>query len=701
MFKKKRLLAAGLVMAMAFTGCGDKEGADPTPVPTQPSQPTQPPATSTPAPTDAPESTPTTAPVPTEAPSYEAGKVVDFEDGNFSFVAVKESLPTSAETELSVVDFGGSKALQIKAEDTKKFPYVAIDISSLAGDAIESVRTIEMDMGLASPDGTFYAASGNIYYYVGEDNAEKSAPWSVYLAVKNPKRNTMTLEAEESFKAGAKNLIIITKETDNAIASAGATNTVYIDNIVLKDADGNAIALDTAAAFDAPDGFGDEDWSNLVQVKDEVDIAGMAGTNPGSWWPGQGITVDPAQDLSEGNTSLVDDASVFGPGMIMTIYMNFDFNSLDEWQRNIKLVGQYFGVEGSEIAVPSWEDFNIKDVADMTSGVDDKTGLPTKVFNIYALPMNDSRTMAQISYDKVAEYLGDTEWFKHINFLGIADYGFALDITRVTVGYEKKVLPPTVNNTEIEGFNVKGAGWAQAGVQTVAGGGTFDVSLLKPGCVVTIDYKSEGDMWLVASPVEGMEAPYGWTRIAQNQAAKNDDNNQCQITYDQIVAALGTDDFSALGKLECESDQEWEVYSVSVGEYAPDALKFTDEVMFDNSGAKAAGWAQAGVDTDQGNFDYTLLVPGSVINVYYKDNGANYWLVAVPGDGAPYAWSRVGNGDNDVTSRMDPKKGIMQITYDQLVAALKTEDFSTMYALQVESSEEWEIYGIGVAKLAE
>lgn len=704
MFKKKRLFAAGLVMSMAITGCGDKAGADPTPAPTQATQPTTQ-ATNTPvpttAPTDAPEATPTQAPVPTQAESYEAGKVADFEDGNMSFVAVKESLVTSAETEISVVDFAGSKALQIVAPDTKKFPYVAIDISSLAGDAIESVRTIEMDMGLASPTDTFYAASGNVYYYVGTDNAEKTTPWSVYMAVKNPKRTTVTLADDESFVAGAKNIIIVTKETDNAIDPTEMTNTVYIDNIVLKDADGNAIALNTSAAFDAPDGFGDEDWSNLVPVKNEVELVGMAGTNGGSWWPGQGITVDPTQDLEGSTTSLVD-ASAFGPGQIMTIYMNYDFASLDEWQRNIKLVGQYFGGEGSEIAVPEWEDFNIKDVADMTTGTDEFG--PTKMFNIYALPMNDSYTTAQISYDTVASYLGDDEWFKHIKFLGIADYGYALEITKVTVGEEKKVLPATVNDVAIEGFAVKGAGWAQAGVDSVASGGTFDPSILKPGCVVTINYKSAGSMWLVTSPIDGMGAPYEWTRIAQNEALTNDDNNACQITYDQIVAALGTDDFSAMAKLECESDQEWEVYSVTVGEYAPEALKFTDEVMIEGSAVKGNGWAQDGVTrvADGGTFDYTLLVPGTVVNVYYKDNGANYWLVANPvTDEAPYGWSRVGNGDNGVVSRMDPKKGIMQITYDQLVQALGTEDFSSMYALQVESSEAWEVYGIGIAKLAE
>ena len=385
----------------------------------------------------------------------------------------------------------------------------------------------------------------------------------------------------------------------------------------------------------------------------------------------------------------------------MTIYCAFDVASLEDWQKNIKLVGQYYEVEGSEIGNPGWEPFKSEDGK---AEYDDKGNM-----NIYALTFNDSYTIAQVSYDEVAKYFGE-DWFKYVKFLGIADYGFELDVMGVTIGEEKKVLPATINNVEVEGFNVKGDGWGQAGVDTVANGGTFDVSLLKPGCVITVDYKSEGSLWLVADAIPDMGAPYGWTRVAYDESAEvkslgavNDDRNQVQFTYDQIVAALGTDDFSALAKLQCESDQAWEVYKVSIGEYAPEALKFTDEVVIEGSALKAPGWAQAGVKraSDGGTFDYTLLVPGSVINVYYKDNGANYWLVANPAEGAPFGWSRVGNGDNAVVSRMDPKKGIMHITYDQLVAALGTDDFSTISDLQVESGEEWEVYQIGIAKLAE
>lgn len=684
MLKRKKVvsLLMASVLALSATGCGNEEtSADPSPTPSP--TPTEAPADPTPTPTEAPaDPTPTTAPLPTEAPSYAAGYVADFEDGNYGFIAVKESMANSAQVELSVVDFKGSKAVKAEASDTSKVPYVAIDISSLAGDAIESVRSIEMDLGLLGADGNFYAASGSCFIYTGEENKETETSWSVYLDTKNPRRVTFTIAADQAFAAGAKNIIMLTKKTDNAVDS-GSYSTLYIDNIVLKDADGNAVAVNAAAGFDAPDGFADQDWSNLVQVKDEVILAGMEGTTGGSWWPASGISTDPNQP----DANYVDPAS-FGPGMIMTIYMSFDSSGMDDWQKNIKLVGQYWTVEGSEIPAPNWEAFSVQDVAELTVGTDGSMS-----FNVYALPMNDSCSIAQISYDEIAQYLGE-DWFSYVKFLGVADYGFPLSISAVTAGYEKKVLPATVKDVTIEGFSVKEKAWAQAGVDRVEDGGTFDHTLLKPGTVVTINYKSEGSMWLVAVPVEG--ASFDWSRIADGGAANtNDDNTACQITYEQIVEALGTDDLSQIAKLQCESDQPWEVYSVTIGEFAPDPIPYTNEIVLEGSAVKKSAWAQDGVIAVAagGTFDYTLLQPGTVVNIRYKENGGNYWLVVANMEGAPYVWTRIEQN----TARTMPDKGLVQITYEQIVAALGSDDLSYIYALQCESDQDWEVYSISIA----
>ncbi len=694
MLKRKKVvsLLMASTLVLSATGCGKETTTDneqPTPtVTTAPEEtptpePTEAPATPTPEPTKAPAT-------PTPAPSYEAGYVADFEDGNFSFVAIKETMANSADTALSVVDFGGSKMLLADAPDASKLPYVAIDISSLAGDAIANVRSIEMDLGVMGGDGKFYSVAGNWYVYTGEDNAEdKSASWSVYLESKNPKRVTYKLADDKSFAAGAKNIIMMVPKNDdnnNAAVAAGSYAQLYFDNIVLKDADGNAIALNTAAEFNAPDGFADADWSNLVQVKNEVSIEGMASTSGGSWWPATGMTTDAAN----ADAHYVDPA-VFGPGKIMTVYFTMP-EGLDAWQQNLKMVAQYFPVEGSTVTAPAWTAFE-NGGDGISLAVNDDGSM---MLSFDPLATNDSKTTAQFSYDAIAAHLGD-DWFNYVSFLGFADYGYALTITEVTVGEEKKVLPATVKDVAIEGFAVKGDAWTQAGVARVADGGTFDASLLKPGSVVTINYASEGNVWLVAVPAEG--ASFGWSRICQGTATKNDDNTACQITYEEIVAALGTDDLSQIAQLQCEGDAAWEVYSVTVGEYAPEPLKYTNEVVIEGSACTGTAWGQNGVTSvaSGGTFDTSLLVPGSVVNVAYADNGANFWLVFVPADGAPYAWSRVCQD----TARMCPTKGIFQVTYDEIVAALGTEDFSTLYALQVESAADWEIYSISIATLAE
>lgn len=696
MFKKKSMLSLGLVMAMAVAGCGD---AETTTEPTKAPEATEAPA-ETPAATEAPAETPAateapaeTTPAPTEAPaaSYEAGKVVDFEDGNFSFVAIKESLANSAAVELEVADFAGSKALKAVATDTSKVPFVAIDISSLAGDAIESVRTIEMDMGVTADDGNFYAVAGAMTYYWGEANTEVAEKWSVYMESKNPKRASVTLAADEAFAAGAKNIIIISKTDDNAKGKIGSMSTFYIDNIVLKDADGNAITLNTAATFDAPDGFADIDFSNLTPVKNETVIPGFEQVTGGSWWPADGVSVDPA----EGHTLM--DIDAFKSGQILTATVKIP-DGIEDWQKQVQFILQCYVPEGSEMTLPThWP------AGATADGLGEVTVKDTEAIFFVQMHLNDSLSLAQISYDEIAAYLNDPDWIKYASFMSLRDAGYALEVSSVTVGEEKKVLPKTVNDVAIEGFAVSAGAWAQAGVNCVADGGTFDPSLLKPGTVVTINYKSAGPIWLVTTPRGDSGAEYGWTRIAQYEAATNDDNNQAQITYDQIVAAIGTTDVESMAFLQCESDQDWEVYSVTIGEFAPEAKKVTNEVVLDDTAVSGGAWSQAGANSVAwgGTFDPSIIKPGTVLSAAYKENGGKYWFVVVPVDGAPYGWSRVGNGDNGVTSLMDPAKGVMQITYDQLVAALGTDDMTTIGALQVESDTDWEIYSISVGDIAE
>ncbi len=105
-----------------------------------------------------------------------------------------------------------------------------------------------------------------------------------------------------------------------------------------------------------------------------------------------------------------------------------------------------------------------------------------------------------------------------------------------------------------------------AGMNSLAHGGNIDPALIKEDTVITIYYVSEGNIWLVAQSWED-GAPFGWQRIAEEgKALKNSSGTVAQITYEQIVDACGTDDFvTYLSQLQCESDMEWKVSSVTIG----------------------------------------------------------------------------------------------------------------------------------------
>lgn len=603
------------------------------------------------------DSTPTTAvvatatatPEPTQAP-VEEFVGIDFEDGLFDFVQINTAPGDADQSLISVVDYNGSKQLFVDAQSFK-VPYVAFDVSSLVGDRIADVRSIEMDVTAVSADGTFYAIAGKVVAYSGENLTESKDDWSVYLESKNPNKAVGKLQNEgEYFIAGAKNYVALTKVTDNGKGKAEQPVDLYIDNVVIRDAEGKAMAVDTTVSFDKPAGFGQEDWSNLTPVKDTVEIEGF-NVAAGAWAQAGVTTV-----AGGGNF----DVSLLKPGTILTI--NYTAPEGNVWLVAVNMEGAPFG----------W----------------------TRIQQQTAVK-NDSNTMAQITYEQIVEALGTDDLSMLYQLQAEGDVEWS--VSSVSIGVESKQLPLTMNDVEIEDFAVAAGGWAQAGVSTVANGGKFDPALLVPGSVVTISYKSEGPIWLVANPMEG--APFGWTRIEQGTAARNDDNTVAQITYEQIVAALGTDDFSLLGQLQVEGETDWEVYNVKIGQFAPTPVKVKDEVEIEGFAVAAGGWAQAGVDTTTsgGTFDASLLKPGSIVTVKYKSEG-NVWLVAVPGDGAPYGWTRIAQG----TAAKNAANNMCQITYEQIVEALGTEDFASSLAkLQAEGETDWEVYSVTIGYPAE
>ena len=270
--KAKKLMALLLTAAMAFSmaGCGGKDATDTT-GDGDTAEVTEAPADDT-ADTDG---TDAAAPVTGEAS-------IDFEDGLFGFAGMDKTIAGNADASvLSVEDYNGSKALKVVPQG--KVPYVAFQMDALLGDNVANVKTIEMTIGTESPDGNFYATSGNIYAFLGEENAKSTASWSVYLETANPKVATYTVADGQAVVAG--NYIAVSLETDNAATEGAGQSIMWIDNVVFKDADGNVLSADTSAEYVSQETG--EDRSNLCNLTGAVEWEGYAVTGDG--WSQNGV----------------------------------------------------------------------------------------------------------------------------------------------------------------------------------------------------------------------------------------------------------------------------------------------------------------------------------------------------------------------------------------------------------------------------
>ncbi len=643
--KAKKIIAMLLttVMVVTLAGCGNGAG--------------------TPASTDtAAEVTTETAEAAPEAATEAREMSIDFEDGVFGFVGMDMTAGNADESVLSVEDYNGSKALKIVPQD--KYPYVAFQADALLGDNISKLKTIIFDIGIENPDGEFYACSGNVATYTGEDNSIiTKAPWSVYLADKNPKTATVAVDVEMA----AGNYFTISLEVDNG-KDAGVTRAnMYIDNISFMDEAGAVMTVDKAAVYVSP--VKEDPWAGLTPIAGETEIEGFAVSADG--WAQAGIDT-----TLNGGTF---DATTLKAGDIITIY----YESAGEAAENMWLVGVSSGNPKGD-----W----IRICGDQAEG--------TAMYNA-------DKTKCQITYEQLVEALGE-DFATTLSCLQCESDG-AWQVFKVTVGTEAVSLYNVANAVDIEGFEVSADGWAQAGVDTTLNGGTFDAATIVPGSVVTINYESEGtaaeNMWLVG--VSSGNPNGDWIRIcgdqAEGTAIYNEDKTVCQITYDQIVAALGEDFASTLSCLQCESDGAWSVYSVSVGMIAASYTEAANQVEIEGFEVSADGWAQAGIDTtlNGGTFDATTLKPGDILTITYESEGTaaeNMWLVGVSSGNPNGDWIRICGDQAEGTAVYNDDKTKCQITYEQIVDALGEDFASTLSCLQCESDGKWSVYSVTIGQ---
>ena len=604
--KKQKVLSCLLagVMALSMTACGNDA------------------ATSN---TETGATTPETA----VAPVVEEDASIDFEDGNMGFVAPYMVPANAAEIEMAVVDYNGSKALQVK-NLTGKVPFVGIDATSLLGADVAKVASVEMSIGVTYDNGKFSATSGQILAWSGEDLIESADDWSVYLESANPKKAVATLDAGEEFVADAGNIFIVNLNTDNGVSEGNGNATLYIDNIRFLDASGNLLKADSSVAFAAPKGFENtgKDYSNLCALSGAVNFEGFACTGEG--WVQNGF--DMSQEII--------DALV--PGSVVEIEYTSD--SGDMW-----------------IVMP--------DSAAGWMRVGDNGGAY----------INDSKNVAQITYEQIAALCGDdvSAWGAKMQ----CEASGAWEVYSVKVGQKTPVYAVS-NAVEFEGFACKGEGWVQNG---------FDmpqeiIGALVPGSVVEIAYTSEsGKMWVVVP-----DSAAGWMRVGDgNNGTAACVDGKAYITYEQIAEFCG-DDVSTWGaRLQCESDSAWEVYSVRVG--TASEMKMTNHLVnFEGFACTGEGWVQNGFEMPQEVID--ALTPGAVVAIKYTSESGKMWVV-MPDSAA--GWMRVGDGNNG-TAACDGN--VCQVTYEQ-IAEFCGDDVSTWGAkLQCESDSAWEVYSVAVGQ---
>lgn len=486
MLKKKKFLSIimTIIMIISLSACKSKD------------EPTDAPATV--APTQA-EATPTEAPVveKEEPVIVTEGQGVTFEDGKYDFIMLNTAPGNADKSEISIVDFNGSKALKVDVKENK-IPYVAIDVSSLVGDKITDVYSIEMTVSTEYPDGKFYASSGFLYAYSGENRTESRDAWSVYLETKNPNLAKGVLENKgEAFVANAYNFFVFTKETDNGITKGVEGCDLYIDNIIIRDVNGNPIPVDTSVSFNKPAGFGADDLSNLTKVVGEAVIDGGTGSSTGGW--GQAVQLNTLK-----NDGGVFDPSILKPGTIVTIWFS--------------------SASAPELVLQSWTD-----------------GKPEAAnwAKVTPFAVNDSISIAQYKYDDMVAAFGTDDFITYLDNFIVGDTGNALSVAKISYGSES-----TGEEVEIQGATGTSAGgWGQAVVmQTIKNdGGTFDPSLLKEGCIVSVYYNSEICPELILqSWTDGKPEAANWAKVA----ASADTGTVATYTYEDMVAAFGTTDLA-------------------------------------------------------------------------------------------------------------------------------------------------------------
>lgn len=275
------------------------------------------------------------------ASAITSGTVIDFEDGDCSFVYMNVDSGAD-DSVLSVEDYDGSKQLKVDVQDCKNVPKVWFDLDKITDRSnTVQIKTIEMDLTLVPKNaeeaiGWAGGAIGTAGAYGdqvdpgwsdGQWSCEDNNAYTEGMAAKQHITRKILMASQMFTETGASPFF-------GLMRWASETNYVmYVDNIVLKDKDGNALPIgvsaaeettapeeeaaeetaapaeETAAETEAP---AEETEAAPVEETAAVDYSALTGevitdteaTSAGAW--GQAITL----------TTLKNENGVFDPAIL-------------------------------------------------------------------------------------------------------------------------------------------------------------------------------------------------------------------------------------------------------------------------------------------------------------------------------------------------------------------------------------------------
>jgi hypothetical protein len=190
------------------------------------------------------------------------GTKIDFEDGDYSFVYLNLD-DGSDNSVLSVEDYDGSKQLKVDVQQTGKVPKVWFDLDKITTrDNTIQISTIEMDLTFVPKSETEMVGwAGGVIASAGgfdQNNTQGSQinPNWTQTDWASEDENAYTEGMPAKVHATKKFLLPASKYTAEGtnpffgiMRWAADTNYVmYVDNIVLKDKDGNALPVGVTAA---------------------------------------------------------------------------------------------------------------------------------------------------------------------------------------------------------------------------------------------------------------------------------------------------------------------------------------------------------------------------------------------------------------------------------------------------------------------